>query len=172
MPADNLYPQLEQRLIVRAQQPAIQAVIIGGSRARSSHSTDEWSDLDLVVFARNATSYLRDSAWLNNFGTVLAAVSHVFGQHDRAWIAVYAEGTKLDAAFLSIDLATPPTLPTMLDAFSYPLVLPRGLRVRVDKTGAVSEMRLPSIDPPRPTATDFAEWLNRMWLDAILQGAQ
>lgn len=168
MPADNLYSQLEQRLIVWAQQqPAIQAVIVVGSRARSSHSADTWSDLDAIIFATDAAAFLRDAAWLKTFGTVIAAVCHSFGQHDREWIAAYADGVKLDAAFLSIDPAAVPTLQAMLDAFPYPTVLQRGVRVLVDKTGATGELRLPTLDPPRPTETDFAELLNRMWLDAL-----
>ena len=69
--------------------------------------------------------------WLNTFGTVIAAVAHSFGQHDREWIALYADGTSLDAAFLSIDPVATPTLQTMLDAFPYPnRAATRGARAR------------------------------------------
>ena len=165
----DTYAQLEQHFATwTLDQPAIQAVIVVGSRARSIHSADEWSDLDLVVFASDATSYLRDSTWLNTFDTVIAAVSHSFGQHDREWIALYADGTKLDAAFLSIDPAATPTLQTMLDVFPYPIVLQRGVRVLVDKTGASTALHLPKINtPPLPDQAEFAALLNRMWLDAI-----
>jgi aminoglycoside 6-adenylyltransferase len=162
------YHRLEQRSADWAlEQPAIQAIIVVGSRARSSHPADEWSDLDLVVFTSDATSYLRDSAWLNRFGTVIAAVSHSFGQHDREWLAFYADGTKLDAAFRSIDPAATPTLQTMLDGFPYPTVLQRGVRVLVDKTGAATDLRLPTITTPLPDEAEFATLINRMWLDAI-----
>jgi aminoglycoside 6-adenylyltransferase len=165
----NIYQQLEYQIAHWAlQQSAICAVIVVGSRARSIHSADEWSDLDLVVFASNATSYLRDSAWLNNFGAVVVAVSHSFGQHDREWIAFYADGTKLDVAFLSIDPVATPTLQPMLDVFPYPTVLQRGVRVLVDKTGTSAELRLPQINlPPLPDQVEFAALIDRMWLDAI-----
>jgi aminoglycoside 6-adenylyltransferase len=165
----DTYAQLEQRVVKwTLTQPAIQAVIVVGSRARSVYSADEWSDLDLVVFASDATSYLRDSAWLNTFGTVIAAVSHSFGQHDREWIALYADHAKLDAAFLSIDPVTTPTLQTMFDVFPYPVVLQRGVRVLVDKTGTSTELRLPPVNiPPLPDQAEFAALINRMWLDAI-----
>lgn len=138
-----------------------------GSQARSDHPANEWSDLDLVVFAGDATAYLRDAAWLNTFGAVIAAVSHSFGQRDREWIALYANGAKLDAAFLSIDPVTTPTLQLMLEAFPYPTVLQRGVRVLVDKTGTSTALRLPARSTPLPDRTEFIALLNRMWLDAI-----
>jgi aminoglycoside 6-adenylyltransferase len=167
-PADA-YVRLEQHVAEwTLTQPGIQAVIVVGSRARSTHPADEWSDLDLVVFTSEATSYLRDSAWLSTFGDVLAAVSNSFGQHDREWIAFYADGSKLDAAFLSIDPMATPTLQLMLDAFPYPIVLRRGVRVLVDKSSASTELRLPKINAlPLPDQAEFAALINRMWIDAI-----
>ena len=163
------YAYLEQQFSDWAStQPAIQAVIIVGSQARSDHPADEWSDLDLIVFASDATSYLGDSAWLNTFGTVIAAVSNSFGQHDREWIALYADGGKLDVAFLSIDPAATPTLQTMLDVFPYPNVLQRGVRVLLDKTRPSIELHLPKIEAPQlPSPAEFTILLNHMWLDAI-----
>jgi aminoglycoside 6-adenylyltransferase len=160
---------LEQRFADWAwRQAAIQAVIIVGSQARSNHPADEWSDLDLVVFASDAVSYLRDSIWLNTFGVVIAAVDNPFGQHDREWIALYDDGAKLDVAFLSIDPAATPTLQAMLDAFPYPDVLQRGVRVLVDKTGASTELNLPAPHAPLlPDQTEFTALINRMWFDAI-----
>jgi aminoglycoside 6-adenylyltransferase len=164
----NIYQRLEQHIAAWVlEQPAIQAVIVVGSRARSIHSADEWSDLDLVVFTSAATSYLRDSAWLSNFGTVIATVSNSFGEHDREWIALYADGAKLDAAILSIDPMATQTLQFMLDAFPYPNVLQRGMRVLLDKTGPSTELRLPTINTPLPDQTEFTALLNLMWLDAI-----
>ncbi len=165
----DTYTQLEQRFFEWASvQSAIQAVIVVGSRARSDHPADEWSDLDLVVFASNAASYLHDSAWLNTCGDVVAAVSHSFGQHDREWIALYADGNKLDVAFLSIDPTATATLQTMLDVFPYPNVLQRGVRVLIDKTRAATALRLPAITAPQPPDQgEFMALINRMWLDTI-----
>jgi aminoglycoside 6-adenylyltransferase len=164
----DAYTRLEQRFAQwGVAQTAIQAIIVVGSRARSNHPADEWSDLDLVVFASEATSYLKDAAWLNTFGAVQAAVSNTFGAHDREWIALYADGCKIDVAFLSIDPATTPTLQAMLDVFPYPNVLQRGVRVLIDKTGASTELRLPAISMPLPTQAEFTALIHRMLLDAI-----
>jgi aminoglycoside 6-adenylyltransferase len=169
IPYADTYSQIEQRFSDWSfSQPAIAAVIVVGSRARSEHSADEWSDLDLVVFASDTTSYLSDSAWLNAFGTVIAAVSNSFGQRDREWIVLYTDGSKLDVAFLSIDRVVTPTLQDMLDAFPYPNVLQRGVRVLIDKTGSPVELRLPKIDAPKlPNQAEFTALINRAWLDAV-----
>ena len=91
-----------------------------------------------------------------------------FGQHDREWIALYADGSKLDVAFLSIDPVTTPTLQAMLDGFPYPDVLQRGVRVLIDKTNTTAELRLPKIELLQPpTQTEFTALINRMLLDAF-----
>jgi aminoglycoside 6-adenylyltransferase len=168
MPLD-LYSQLEQGVVAWAlTQPLIEAVIVVGSRARSDHPADEWSDLDLVVFATDAASFLNDATWLDTFGQVRAAVSNSFGKNDREWLALYDDGSKLDVAFLSIDPTATSTLQDMLDTFPYPVVLQRGARVLIDKTGAPAELRLPEISAPQPpTQAAFTALINRMLLDAI-----
>ncbi len=169
LPSPDAYSQLEQRFVEWSlAQPAVAAVIVVGSRARREHPADEWSDLDLVVLTRVATPYLRDSTWLNIFGVVIAAAAQPFGQHDREWIALFASGCKLDAAILSIDVAATPTLQAMLDAFPYPNVLQRGVRVLIDKTGTSTTLRLPEIPAPhQPDQAEFTALIGRMWLDAI-----
>jgi aminoglycoside 6-adenylyltransferase len=163
------YARLEQRFAEWAlTRPSIAAVIVVGSRARSEHPADEWSDLDLVAFATDVTPYLQDSAWLNTFGSLLAAISNSFGRHDREWIALYADGSKLDVAWLSIDPAATPTLPALLDAFPYPNVLQRGVRVLIDKTGSPHALRRPKIDtPPLPDRAEFTVLIDRVRLDAV-----
>ncbi len=169
MSSIETYAQLEQRFAAWSlTQPPIAAVIVVGSRARLEHPADEWSDLDLVVFASDTASYLHDAAWLNTFGILVAAISNSFGQNDREWIALYADGSKLDGAWLSIDPATPSTLQAMVDTFPYPNVLQRGARVLIDKTGSQREPRWPKIEMPKsPNQADLAALINRVWLDAV-----
>lgn len=168
----SIYPQLEQRFIDWARtQSAIQAVIAVGSRARLDHPADEWSDLDLIVFTQDASSYLNDAAWLETFGHVRVAASNSFGRSDREWLALYDDGSKLDVAFLSIDPSATSTLQEMLDAFPYPVVVHRGVRVLVDKTinhEPQRALRLPKSDEPHlPTRVEFATAINHLLLDAI-----
>jgi aminoglycoside 6-adenylyltransferase len=168
----NPYAQIEQRFRAWAlTQPLIEAVIVVGSRARSDHPADEWSDLDLVVFAHDASRYFNEAAWLEEFGPVRIAASHSFGKSDREWLALYDDGVKLDVAFLLIDPLVTQTLRAMLDAFPYPVVLQRGVRVLVDKTFGHESAHLVqqsnSDKPHGPTSTEFSATLNHLLLDAI-----
>lgn len=165
------YLQLEQRFAAWTRtQAAIHAVIVVGSRARSDHPADEWADLDLIVFTSNAAAYLAGAEWLNTFGPMWVSVLNSFGARDAEWLAVYEGGLKIDAAFLTVDLAVTPTLPDMLEAFPYPVVLQRGARVLVDKTAADSSrpvhFPVPSASAP-PAADEFIAAINRLLLDSI-----
>jgi aminoglycoside 6-adenylyltransferase len=168
MPASD-YLQLEQRFADWAlTQAAIRAVIIVGSRARLVHAADEWSDLDLVVFATETASYLNEAAWLEALGHTRLTVSNSFGKNDREWLALYDDGCKLDAAFLTIDPAATTTLQQMLGAFPYPVVLQRGVRILLDKTDTSHELRWPEIAAQRPpTAATFTTAIDHMLFDAL-----
>ncbi len=163
------YQKLEQHFAEWAsQQSSIIAVIVVGSRARSDHAADDWSDLDLIVFTTAPDHYLHYAAWLDAFGTVVAAISSSFGQRDREWIVLYKDGSKLDAAILAIDPILRPTLQAMVDTFPYPVVLQRGVRVLVDKTGTSSQLHLPEMHSlPQPNQAEFTDVLNQLSLTAL-----
>ena len=163
----DTYGNLQSRFRAWAlTQSSIRAVIIVGSQARSDHPADEWSDLDLVVFATDTTAFLDNAAWLETFGRVRLAVSHSFGAHDREWLALYDDGRKLDVAFLSID-AHVLALQNILDAFPYPIVLQRGVRVLLDKTGSPETLQLPQLAVLPPDQIEFTTALQHMWFEAI-----
>lgn len=42
------------------EQDSIGATVITGSRARTDHPEDEWSDLDVLVFARDPEPSIRE----------------------------------------------------------------------------------------------------------------
>jgi len=66
----NSYEQLIERFTAWAgQEENVRAAIIIGSRARTDHPADEWSDLDIIVLARAPAVYWQTSAWLTAVGT-------------------------------------------------------------------------------------------------------
>ena len=59
------YDVLIQRIINWAESnPYVRAALILGSRARTDHPADEWSDLDVLVFASNPDQFIHSSDWL------------------------------------------------------------------------------------------------------------
>ncbi|MCL4301757.1 MAG: nucleotidyltransferase domain-containing protein [Anaerolineae bacterium] len=59
--------QLKHRLVAWiATQPNLRAILVVGSQARRDHPADEWSDLDLMVFATDFSPYLTQTDWLDD----------------------------------------------------------------------------------------------------------
>jgi hypothetical protein len=58
------YARLLERFVAFAEaEEDISAGIVIGSRARSDHPADEWSDLDIVVLARHPGHYVLSTDW-------------------------------------------------------------------------------------------------------------
>lgn len=78
------YEMLEARLAAWAVgQPAIRAILSIGSRARGT--SDQWSDLDVIIFASEPQPYVDDPAWLNEMGDLWLAYREDTGAGDPEW---------------------------------------------------------------------------------------
>jgi aminoglycoside 6-adenylyltransferase len=54
------YEQLTQRIIDWVgQEDNVRAAMVIGSRARTDHPADAWSDLDVLLFVRDPEPYVR-----------------------------------------------------------------------------------------------------------------
>lgn len=64
------YEQLIERFTAWAEREEnVRAAIIIGSRARKDHPADEWSDLDIILLARDPAVYWQTKEWLTAVGT-------------------------------------------------------------------------------------------------------
>ena len=88
---------IQARVVAWARtQPAIRGAVVVGSRAHSTPATDEWSDLDLILFSTEPDAYAADGSWLARFGPVwLTQLEHT-GRGEPEWYALYAGGLKAD----------------------------------------------------------------------------
>lgn len=118
------------------RQAKMQAGLVVGSRARQDHTVDEWSDLDLILFARDREELAFDGSWLEHFGEVWVSWLDINQRGDPEWFALYPGGLKLD-----IFLAPEPqengeqvNLIDWMDAFPFKEVFARGVRVLFDKS--------------------------------------
>ena len=69
--ASKYYENLEKNFVSWAQaKEDIRAAFMVGSRARSDHPADEWSDMDIILYTSKQDSYLSDAKWVENFGKV------------------------------------------------------------------------------------------------------
>jgi aminoglycoside 6-adenylyltransferase len=72
--------QLEDRIVTWAEsQPNVRAILVIGSRARRVFPADEWSDLDLILFATDSEPYLAGNEWLRDIGNVWLNLPHQTG---------------------------------------------------------------------------------------------
>jgi len=186
--------QIEQRFVAWAQtQPDIRAAIVAGSRARTDHPADRWSDLDITIITTRPKRYLAGTDWLGNIDdywlTFLEATA-TGGETERR---VLFQGA------LDVDFPILPHSRTRLAVRVVPLLrrfpvlrrlLPkgvsrrirddiaatadsyrRGFRVIVDKDGLAA--KLPAIfaeaQPYRaPTEIEFREVVNDYWYHTVL----
>ncbi|UCG23741.1 MAG: aminoglycoside 6-adenylyltransferase [Chloroflexota bacterium] len=122
------YKELERKLVRWSRnRPDIVATVVIGSYARVTLPADEFSDLDLILFSLDPSSYTASSSWLHELGELWIASLDYIGPGDPEWLALFDGGMKAD--FLIV-LAVPDKSPAeMLTALPYQDVLARGARV-------------------------------------------
>ena len=93
---------LSKMLAWGAARDDLRAIAVVGSRARSDHPADPWSDLDAIVMARRPGRYLDGSHWFAEIETPWLAVREptvVGGQ--QIFHITFEGGTKVDLVVVS-----------------------------------------------------------------------
>jgi aminoglycoside 6-adenylyltransferase len=165
------YAQLTQRIVGWAQQdPGVRAAVVIGSRARSDHPADRWSDLDVLLFVREPQRYVDSADWVLGFGSVWFTFTERTpdgGAWERR--VLYEGGLDVDFAlnpvqWLEHSAANGPS-PEMAD------VIRRGVRPLVDKDSLVArilQLPLPDAAPFRqPAAAAFASLIADFWYHSL-----
>jgi len=152
-PIPSTYEQLEQAIIAWAHtRPDMRAGIVIGSRARTDHPADQWSDLDLLLFTTAPDAYTTDPAWLEQIGQVWVPLFNVTGRGDPEWLVLFDGGLKADFVFA----AASASLQQAIDSSPYHFVFQRGVRVLFDKDGPHTPLTLPKPpSQPPPTPDEF-----------------
>ena len=146
----------------------LRAAFVIGSRARTDHPADEWSDLDVVMLADDPMPYIDTTEWLHHIGT--------------PWLT-FIEPTPVDDGFerrvlfdggLDVDFAPSPVAEfrqMVRDGLPAYLVdmLRRGVRVLIDKDGDARTLTVPEIRPtPTPPAeSEFLNLVNDFWYHTV-----
>lgn len=158
--------QLESRVVTWAgSQPNIRAILVVGSRARRDFPADEWSDLDLMVFATDFEGYLDNGDWLDNIGVVWVNLPFEMGDDPPERLVLFDGGCKADFVFLSVE-----ELQRMVESGTLDGVYDRGYYVLVDKDGLAAHLPSPSFSPPpyeRPSEHALGLTVGFFWLGAV-----
>lgn len=162
------YSQLEYNFVAwAANQADMRAGIVIGSRARSDHPADEWSDLDIILFVRNASRYAANADWLVRFGNVWALTAGKTGRGDPEWMLLFAGGLKLDVVL--VEIAGDAPIAQLLDRSPYHDVARRGMRVLFNKAQPESRAAF-TFAPQVSTSPDeeaFLAVVNRAFMEVV-----
>lgn len=167
------YENLLTRFVAWAEtQSDLRAALILGSRARSDHPADRWSDLDLVTFVVDLQPYLTQRDWLKPIGTptisFFEATADGRGQECRV---LFDNGLDVDFALTPVAM-----LQSLLNGAIPSDLMPhlrRGIRIVLDKDGMLAQLQakvlaLPALPPPAPpTADEFSNLVNDFWYHTV-----
>ena len=164
------YERLIDRFVQWAQtEDNIRAVIVIGSRARTDHPADEWSDLDVAILANDPEPYWATTGWLHNIGvpwlTFIESLPDGSGFERR----VLFEGG------LDVDFVPDPVEPfrRMLDEGQLgglADLIHRGVRFLVDKEGFAERLAQIPVEllPYQPPAeSEFLNLVNDFWYHTV-----
>jgi aminoglycoside 6-adenylyltransferase len=152
----------------------LRAIAVVGSRARSDHPADPWSDLDVIVMARRPKRYLNESHWFAEIETPWLAVREPTVVGDQQIFHITFEGgTKVDLVVVSSiafslaaraveTLRRHPSLLTLLPKIARDRLttlsdlLNRGFRFVLDKNRIADRLRSGglAVPPPRPPSQE------------------
>ncbi|MBN1680697.1 MAG: aminoglycoside 6-adenylyltransferase [Anaerolineae bacterium] len=168
MPAT--YDSLLERFITWAEtEPTIQGAVIVGSRARRERPADQWSDLDLVIFATDPQMFISTTAWLDHIGPFwLSFLEKTMGGATLERRVLFEGMLDVDFVFEPVEMIAKLTSETdTLD------IVQRGVRVVVDKNGALTHT-LTHVSPlvkqslvPLPDEAAFLNTVNDFWYHAV-----
>jgi aminoglycoside 6-adenylyltransferase len=160
-----LYDLLEQRLVPWAESRSdVLAMVIIGSRARTHHPADEWSDLDTILFTTDPDLYAPGLSWQAELETRLG-LPVWFAAHsrtergDRETEFVLQDGLKLDIFYMRASAAqgSQATLQQLIESAPYRRVFANGTRVLFERNPSAQPLRLdPPADPEPPDQVEFA----------------
>ncbi len=152
------------------EQHNIRAAMVVGSRARTSDNpADEWSDLDIAVFADNPKAFLSDCEWIKETGKYWLTFLEPSGAgHGMERRVLYEGGSDVDFAVFSTS-----DLPIMLSKDAPADVqetLHRGVEAILDKDERLKDLEVTE-KPYRivnlPSQADFNQLVSDFLYHAV-----
>jgi aminoglycoside 6-adenylyltransferase len=133
----------------------IRAVVLTGSMARGVEHTDEWSDLDVELYAEDQARLLDDDSWYATFGKVLAVEALPNPGEHPTRLLYLVDG--------KIDFTVAPA--TSLATTGYV----RPFRVLIDKDEKAVDLAVAVPLPARwPTPAELVECMNFFFAAALM----
>ncbi len=164
------YEQLIRNFVSWAQnQENIRLAFVLGSRARTDHPADQWSDLDLAVVAKDIHPYIQQADWINGIGKAWLTFIETTVPGNSIERRVLFDGG-LDVDFAMMPLAM---IQSMLEKGVDPAtadVFRRGVRVVLDKDNLLPDpgKYASTWKPPEPPGeAEFLQVVNDFWYHTV-----
>ena len=167
------YQDLEARLAREvAHWPDVHALVIVGSRARTDHTADAWSDLDLIMFCVDTSIYRDDTGWLALLGEPRLILLEHPDHPQPEWFVLLPGGLRVDIMLVQVpvEAGDAVSLSHLLAAFPYQNVLRRGVRIlfaRTETEPSAPGEPLGDFQPQHPSAAAFQDLASRMFFEAL-----
>lgn len=141
--AEDFYKSFERDFTLWAEKTDdIRAAFVVGSRSRTDHPADEWSDLDIILYAHNNDYYLHNTDWLKELGNIWVTFAYQTSGGEPERLTLFEGGYQVDIVFLPSQ-----NLYSLVRDRRTPDNFYRGVRVLVDKDN-VSSFIMPAGSKP------------------------
>ena len=166
------YADIERSFITWAQDcPDIRAAVIMGSRARTDHPADEWSDMDIIVFAQNHETYMNHTGWIEQIAPVWLSIPSRTVSNDPERLVLFESGLQVDLVFVPTEL-----LRNAVEHGIIPEPYKRGARAILDKDELAVKLIPPVFTPPTPaplpSEEEYRAAIEMLWFGAYYVARQ
>lgn len=163
---EEFYESFEKDFTLWAKKTDdIRAAFVVGSRSRVDHPADEWSDLDIILYARNSNYYLNNTDWLKDLGNIWVTFAYQTSGGEPERLTLFEGGYQVDIVFLPCQ-----DLYSLVKDRSTPDNFYRGVRVLVDKDNVSSFIVPVSFAPASSMPVDegaFNQVVNMFFFAAV-----
>lgn len=167
----NPYTIIEARFVAWAEScDDIRAAVVMGSRARVEHPADEWSDLDIIIFANSHESYQQRTDWLTQMAPVWLSLESRTSANDLERLVLFEHSIYVDLVFVPYSL-----LVQAAGSGFIPEPYRRGARSIVDKDHLAVKLIPPTFTRPSqslPSSGDFSNAVDSFWYTALYLARQ
>lgn len=165
------YENFEKQLSdYAASREDIRAVAVIGSRARSEHPADLWSDMDIVVYTKTPGYYLGQHDWISELGEVLCSFLFQSAGNDSERLTLFEGGWQVDFVIHTYE---------ELCRYSAKSITPnnfyRGVRILIDKDRLCEALLPDHFQAPKGLSIsqeNFNQIANMFWFSALYIGKQ
>jgi aminoglycoside 6-adenylyltransferase len=163
--ASDRHKQLIERLLAWANDDEnLRAVIVTGSWSRGGGSSDQFSDRDIEIIARDPKPLLDDDSWIHDLAPVWVSL-YLTNDDDPETRLVFFE----DALKVDFTISDSQRLHQMVSYGVLNDLYERGYQVLLDKDGIASELPRAIGKHPRlalPTEAEFGAVVSEFWFEA------